>query len=245
MPSSVAGSGEFSVNRFERAGSTCCDWRPAQFAHPRVAAGPNLRQVAGKRRPSARRRPWPFIWRLDPVVGQPVEVGPGGAARSRTAAPARGRPSDRCRSTRSGRSPRQQRQPWSPFWRFGPSAKQRPGELHGLVHVDAVELAARGTQPPLAPEATRPRRHQAVVGLRHQVDRRAHERRLDDLARLERLRQRPPPELAEARPQADVTGWRVLVLDAADYLEGGWDRERLAFEEALSGEQSSVEMALG
>src|SRR4029079_6763164 len=41
-----------------------------------------------------------------------------------------------------------------------------------------------------------------VLAARDHVDRRAHQARLDDAAVLEGLRQRAPPEVREARPEA-------------------------------------------
>jgi hypothetical protein len=76
------------------------------------------------------------------------------------------------------------------------------------------------------------------------VDCRAHERRLDDAAPLERPRQGVALEILEARPQADVTGRRVLHLEAADPLERARDRQAPALEQELPGEESAVQLAL-
>ena len=83
-----------------------------------------------------------------------------------------------------------------------------------------------------------------VVAPRDDVDRLAHQRRLDHRAALERPRQVAPPETLEARPEADVGVRRVLVLDAADPLERARDRETHALEQELSREQCAVQLAL-
>ena len=120
--------------------------------------------------------------------------------------------------------------------------EQRPRERRRAGRRRRRRLPRLEALPPLAAEAPEPGRDQRVVGARDEVDRRAHQRRLDDLTRLERLRQRRPPERAEARPQPDVAGRRVLVLDPADRLERGRDREVVALEEALPGEERAVQV---
>ena len=89
------------------------------------------------------------------------------------------------------------------------------------------------------PDGERP-----VVARRHEVDRAAHERRLNDRAPLERAVERVALEAVEARPEADVRVRRVLVLDAADPLERAWDREARSLEQQLPREQRAVQLAL-
>ena len=58
-----------------------------------------------------------------------------------------------------------------------------------------------------------------IVAPRDEVNRLAHERRLDDRAPLERPREIVAAELVETGPEPDIPIGRVLVLDPADPLE--------------------------
>jgi hypothetical protein len=76
------------------------------------------------------------------------------------------------------------------------------------------------------------------------MDRRPHERCLNDAMTLEGLGQVLPAKAIEARPQTDVARWRVLHLDAAHLLEGTRDGERRTFEQELPTKQSPPELPL-
>ncbi len=86
-------------------------------------------------------------------------------------------------------------------------------------------------------------RQRPVVGARHQVDRAAHERPLDDLAILKRFSDRVPLEVLDARPEPDVHRRRVLRLQAAHRVERLGNRDRPPLEKALASEQGTVESA--
>jgi hypothetical protein len=75
------------------------------------------------------------------------------------------------------------------------------------------------------------------------VDRRAHERALDDRALLERAGQRVALEALQTGPQADVHRRRVLRLESGDELQRARDRDARALEQQLAGEQRPVELA--
>jgi hypothetical protein len=74
------------------------------------------------------------------------------------------------------------------------------------------------------------------------VDRGPHQRRLNDLASLQRSRQRRALEALDARPEADVHRWRVLRLDAGELLERRGQRQVDSIEQPLAGEQRAVEL---
>ena len=106
---------------------------------------------------------------------------------------------------------------------------------------------------PADPDAERPgparlahaERVAPVLAPRYDVDRRPHERRLDDGPLLEGLGQRRTTEAGEPGPQPDVARRRVLRLEPADLLDGVLERDRRAFEQQLAGEQRAVEGAAG
>ncbi len=117
-----------------------------------------------------------------------------------------------------------------------------------LEHLRLIRAAAHAAQPQRAPRRAGAERERPEVGLGDEVDRDAHERRLDDRAPLERPRQLVALKPATyPRPQADVHRRRVLRLDRADRMENLADRavlpERL--EQALACEHRAVELALG
>ena len=75
------------------------------------------------------------------------------------------------------------------------------------------------------------------------MDREAHQRRLDDLAPLERPRQRVALEPGDPRPQPDVHRRRVLGLQGAHGVERVGESRLAALEQALAGEQGAIELA--
>src|SRR5687767_1141857 len=76
------------------------------------------------------------------------------------------------------------------------------------------------------------------------MDRRAHERALDDGSPLQGPRQLVAFELLEPRPDPDVHGRRVLRLDPADALERAGERRAGALEKELARQQGAVQLAL-
>jgi hypothetical protein len=70
----------------------------------------------------------------------------------------------------------------------------------------------------------------------------AHQRSLDDPAPLEPPRQRIALESLDPRPEADVTGGRVLRLEAADPLDRALDRRSRALEQELAREKRPVQL---
>ena len=132
----------------------------------------------------------------------------------------------------------------SSSWRRGPSAMSASSR-------DACRSRSRSfgrrllhAQPPVALRIANRDRERPVVAARDDVDRRAHERRLDDRPALERPREIVAAEALEARPQPDVRVRRVLILDPADPLERARDRYAHALEQELASEQRSVQLAL-
>ena len=77
------------------------------------------------------------------------------------------------------------------------------------------------------------------------MDRRAHQRPLDDAAALERTGQLVALEAFDARPEADVHRRRVLRLDPADPVERLRNRRFRALEEQLPGQEGAIQLALG
>jgi hypothetical protein len=73
------------------------------------------------------------------------------------------------------------------------------------------------------------------------VDRRPHQRRLDDGAVLERPRQVFALEAGDPRPEADVPRWCVLGLEAADLLDRLGERQPRPREQQLTLEQRAIE----
>ena len=99
-------------------------------------------------------------------------------------------------------------------------------------------------QPPLSLRPPNGDRERPEVAPRDDVDRRAHQRRLDDRASLERARKIVSAKALEARPQPDVRVRRVLILDPAESLERARDRKARAVEEELAREERSVQLPL-
>ena len=83
-----------------------------------------------------------------------------------------------------------------------------------------------------------------VVAPRHDVDRLAHQRGLDDRTSFEGAREIVTPKAFEARPEPDVRVRCVLILDAGEPLQRARDRETHTLEEELAGEQCAVQLAL-
>ena len=82
-------------------------------------------------------------------------------------------------------------------------------------------------------------------GAADHVDRRPHERGLDDAPILQRRGQRVAPEAGQPRPQPHVARWGVLGLEAADLVDRLGDGQRRALQEQLAGEERAVQGALG
>jgi len=82
-----------------------------------------------------------------------------------------------------------------------------------------------------------------VVAARDDVDRVAHQRRLDERAPLERARQRLALEAGDARPETDVPGRGVLRLQPADLLDGPGQGQAPPLKQQLPREQRPVELA--
>ena len=70
-----------------------------------------------------------------------------------------------------------------------------------------------------------------VVAARDDVDRVAHQRRLDEGTPFESTRHRLPLQAVDPRPEADIRRRRVLRLDAAHPLDGAGQGEAAAFEQ--------------
>src|SRR3954454_20183110 len=85
--------------------------------------------------------------------------------------------------------------------------------------------ALRRTQPPVAQRLVDGGRERPEVALRDEVDRRAHQGRLDRGATFERASEVVSTEPFEPRPQADVAARRILVLEAVYPLERAKDRQ--------------------
>jgi hypothetical protein len=104
-------------------------------------------------------------------------------------------------------------------------------------------LSAPGAQPQRAPRRARSERERPEVGARDEVDRHAHQRRLDHAAVLQRAGQGRALEAGEPRPQPDVHRRRVLGLDAADRFQRARQRHPRSLEQELAGEQRAVELS--
>src|SRR6266542_3242239 len=127
-------------------------------------------------------------------------------------------------------------------WR-GPS-EQRLDSASARSQLPRIDLAPPRLQPLLAPGVTHRDAHERIVACGDEMDRRSHECRLDGATSFERLRQVVAREALEPRPEADVTGRRVLRLQARDTLECSWDRQSRTFEQELPGEYRTVQLAL-
>ena len=77
------------------------------------------------------------------------------------------------------------------------------------------------------------------------MNRAAQQRPLNHPALLERGRQRRAAEVAHARPEADISRWRVLRLQSADALDRLDQWQRRALEQELAREQRAIELACG
>src|SRR6266511_5798916 len=84
-----------------------------------------------------------------------------------------------------------------------------------------------------------------VVALRDEVDRRSHERALDDAPPLERARKLVAVEPLDTGPETDVHCRRVLRLEPAHALEHAWQGRAHPLEQQLPREQRSVQLPLG
>ena len=154
---------------------------------------------------------------------------------SPTAARARGRPTGRG----SRRTPPRGRRAPSPS-----SVRQqaRLGCASALAAMAASSAPCGWTRAgPLAPSTRDARDVWPEFAPRDHVDRRTHQRGLDDPSVLERGREVAPAEPGDARPEADVTRRRVLGLEPADVLDDGLDRPGGALEEVLAGQQGAVQ----
>jgi hypothetical protein len=76
------------------------------------------------------------------------------------------------------------------------------------------------------------------------VERRAHERALDDAPLGDRSIEVGRPEAGEPRPEPDVGRCRLLGLEATDPFRGRHDVEVGAFQEQLPGEGRAVQLSL-
>jgi hypothetical protein len=77
------------------------------------------------------------------------------------------------------------------------------------------------------------------------VNRAAEQRPLNDAALFERGRERIAPEVAHARPEADVSRWCVLRLQPTHPFERRDQWQGRALEQELAREQGAIELARG
>ena len=124
-----------------------------------------------------------------------------------------------------------------------PVRHQRPQLLRPALELGLLRARLLDAEPPIALRRADRNRERPVVASRDDVDRAAHERRLNDGSTLEGPGEIVPSEAVEARPQPDVGVRRVLVLDTADSLERARDRQAGALEQELSREQRAVQLA--
>jgi hypothetical protein len=108
----------------------------------------------------------------------------------------------------------------------------------------AIVVALHAPRPRL-PLLAQGEHQRPEVATRDDVDRVSHQRRLHEAAPLERAGQRVALEALQPRPEPDVRGGRVLRLEAADLLHGARQRQRLALEQELAGQQRAVQVASG
>ena len=170
--------------------------------------------------------------RADPVLGERVEVGPAALPRARRR---RAHEVDPQPDHPRGLLAHELLDLLAPH---GVAAGQR--RPHPLRRLDRrVDL--RGAQPRRAARLPHRDRERPEVLPRDQVDRAAHQRRLDDAAVLERAREVVAHEALDARPQADVHRRRVLRLQPRHPLEHPGDRVGRPLQQPLAGQESPVE----
>ena len=87
----------------------------------------------------------------------------------------------------------------------------------------------------------RRRQEVTVVVPGHDVQRRSHQRRLDDPPLPERAVERCRVERGESRPEREIRRRRLLGLQAADSLDGRSRTDPRALEEKLPGEGGAIE----
>ncbi len=198
------------------------------------ACGPEPAQVAADDEVAGVRLP--DVLRADPVLGRGVQIGSAALPR-----PGRRHAHEVDEETDTARPLAEQLLDLLPAER---TLGERPPELpcSGLQRARVGDPVH--AEPPRAPRLADRHGERPVVGLRHEVDRGAEQRRLDDRAPLESTRQRRPLEPVQPAPEADVHRRRVLRLDAADPLERSWDRRPTALEQQLPREQGSVQLKL-
>ena len=114
---------------------------------------------------------------------------------------------------------------------------------HRCLDIDITETLAGDTAPPFLAAHPDRGKEEPVVSGRDHVNRAAQQRALNHPPLFERRRQRVAPEIAHARPEADVSRWRVLRLKPYDAFERRHERHGRAFEEELAGEQGPIELS--
>ena len=177
----------------------------------------------------------------EPVLGDAVEVGTALSPR------ARGRDSDERRPqadpTPHGRVAAEELDQLLATSRaLGEDRSGAPVGLHQLITL--VGLLGR-PQEPLGEGLAHGQCERPVVASRDQMDRRAHQRALDDRALTEGPVEVGATEPREAGPEANVRRRCVLSLDPRHALEGSRDRQLRPLEEELPGEERTVQLELG
>ena len=124
-----------------------------------------------------------------------------------------------------------------------PVGEQFTQRLRSPFQVTFSRGGPPGSQEPCTLRRPDRDREGPVVAAGDDVDRLAHQRRLDDRASLERPREIVPPKALETGPEPDVRVRRVLVLDAAEPFQRSRDRQANPLEQQLPGEQRPVQLA--
>src|SRR5258706_1685891 len=110
---------------------------------------------------------------------------------------------------------------------------------------EIFEHRATRWTPRAEPSVQRGQRVRRVLARRHEVEGRAHERGLDQIAPVDRLAKPLVREAGEARPQCNVWGRRPLRLESAEAFDRVNDVELLAREQHLPREKGAVQLTKG
>jgi hypothetical protein len=119
----------------------------------------------------------------------------------------------------------------------------RPGLADSRLDLPPIGLV--GFDPLLAPPAPDPDDERPVVALGDEMDRRPHQRPLDDGLPAQRAGELVPLEALEPRPEPDVRRGRVLRLDPADPFQRAGQRRLRPLEQELPREQRPVQLPFG
>jgi len=122
-------------------------------------------------------------------------------------------------------------------WTVGEKPAYAPGRRRHIVRLVRVD-----SLPPAPARVANRDGERPVIALGDQVDRRAHQRRLDDRPALERAGQRVTLQALHARPEPEVHRRRVLRLKAGNSLERSRNGQPRPIEQQLPGQQRAVQL---